>query len=617
MKRKLITHDVFQKINEESLTKAEKELAEAAEVLAKALGEEQLTLQCFNESSVTYETLDGSFINAAYTLSGKHITFENIEQLVIDESSSIQNSRAVLRKVFEEVLNGNKAGANAIFKEYTELPYVRRKWTESVWVEPKNKSHKRRGPQPAWVVRKRTEAKKRSQSLVSSSAKMHAKQERESLKKRFGPGTHIHYRFKPQGKRRMREWFNIAENVFNYVDFQEFGPVVSQSEIKKDQHGNVVAIRIPDKNSRNEGKILSFNWKTLNADSVVLRAKMKNLAEDVNFCKAMADLRKCNAESDNGKLQSILEAIIVRWPNIIYLTQNELSEAISLALETIGESNYEDQTCAFMAEAILRTAFEAYSDRVEKIVSLAGAKLESSEDKYVAFQNIVEKFYSFLDDNTKLEMQVYVDLYNTLVEVYKVANEEGNEFLMGEANSFLRELKEVVDQTEEPTLELAADVAAWLANLVETNLETADWKVSNAPHMTINGDNPQMAKNAQKPYQPNQDFSGNWGDPAPVSQGTPDYKSNKLADEMRGDAWGNWGNDDTWPALRNPYSKGADATWTMKGEKGADKDGDDDWSRWQGKDTWPALQNPYVPKAETPDSYKMNHGKEDDLVVDK
>jgi hypothetical protein len=620
MKRKLINYDVFQKINEESLTKAETELADAAEVLAKALGEEQLTLHCFNESSVTYETLDGSFINASYHLEGKHVIFENIEQLVIDESSSINKSREVLRKVFDEVLKDNVAGADAAFKEYVELPYVRRKWLEGtqVWVEPKAKAHKRRGPQPSWVVRKRTEARKRSQALVSTSQKQRAKMERESLKKRFGPGTHIHYRFKPQAKRKMYEWYNISENVFNYVDFQEFGPIARESDVKKDTNGNVVAIRIPNTASRNEGKILTFNWKTLNADSVILRAKMKNLAEDVNFCKAMADLRKCNAESDNKKLEQILEAIIVRWPNVIYLTQYELAEAIAKALDTIGESNYEDQTCSFMAEAILRTAVDAYEDRVNRIVALAGAKLENVEDKYVAFQNIVEKFYTFIDDNTKLEMQVFVDLYNTLVEVYKVAHEEGNEFLMGETNTFLRELKEVIDQNEEPTLDLAADVAAWLANLVETNLETADWKVSNTPYITVNGDHPQMAKNAQKPYQPNTDFSGNWGDSLPVSQGTPDYKTNKLADEMRGDAWANWGNDDTWPALRNPYSKGSDATWTMKGEKGADTTAyDDDWSRYQSKDTWPALQNPYVPKAETPDSYKMNHGKEDDLLIDK
>jgi hypothetical protein len=618
MKRKLINYDVFTKISEDSLSAAQKELIEAEDVLAKALGEDQLNLHCFDESTVTYETLDKTYIHASYRTDGKSVVFENIEQLIIDESSAQEKSRNILRKMLDECLKDNTAGADAAFKEYISLPLVRRSLAEgavSVHVEAPNKPHKKGKPQPPWVARKRAEAKKKSQKLVSPTVKAQKKLERESLKKRFGKGAHVHFRFKPQTMRKMKEWFNISENVFNYIDYQEFGPVARQSEVKKDNTGNVVAIRIPNTNLRNESKIISFNWKTLNTDLMVLRAKMKNLAEDVNFCKAMADLRKCNALSDSNKLQGVLEAVVVRWPNTLYLTQSELAEAVGTALSTVGETSYDDQVCNFMAEGILRTAFGAYSERVEKILKLAGVKLESkSEDAYADFQNVVEKFYKFLDENTKLEMQVFIDLYNTLVEVYKAAHEEGNEFLMGEASSFLRELKGVCEQTAEPTLELAGDVAAWLSNLVETNLESGDWKVSNDGYTTVNGDNPQMAKNAAKPYTPSSDFSGDWGDPAPVSDGKS-YKGG-LADEMRKDAWGNWANDDTWPSMNNPYVPKA-GVWTMKGEKGADVSGDDDWSRWQSKDTWPDLQNPYQPKAETPYSYKMNNGKEDDLVVDK
>jgi hypothetical protein len=616
MKRKLINYDVFQKINEESLSKSETELIEAEEVLAKALGEEQLSLHCFDESTATYETLDKSYIHAAYRIDGNNVTFENIEQLVIDNSSAREKGREILRKMFDECLKDNNAGATVLFKEYIALPFVRRDLSEGTgaWVEAPNKPKKKGKPQPPWLAQKRAEAKKRSQKLVSPAIKAQKKREADALKKRGGPGTHVHFRFKPQTKKKMKEWYNISENVFNYIDYQEFGPVAKSSEVKRDDNGNVVAIRIPNAHARNEGKIISFNWKTLNTDCMVLRAKMKNLAEDVNFCKAMVDLRKCNALSDNKKLQEVLEAIVVRWPNVIYLTQNELAGSIATALETVGEKSYDDQTCAFMAEGILRTAVEAYSERVQRIVKLSGMKVEATDDSYLDFQNIVERFYKFLDQNTQLEMQVFVDLYNALVEVYKLGHEEGNEFLMGEASSFLKELKQVVDQTAEPTLELAGDVAAWLMNLVETNLEGSDWNVSNKPHMTVSGDHPQMAKNAQKPYQPSADFSGDWGDVAPVSDGKS-YKGG-LADEMRKDAWGNWANDDTWPSLDNPYVPKA-GVWTMKGEKGADVDGTDDWSRYTSNDTWPELQNPYVPKEAGGVGGKGYKMKSDNLVVDK
>jgi hypothetical protein len=616
MKRKLINYEVFQKISEESLTKSEKELIEAEEVMAKALGEEQLSLHCFDDSSVTYETLDKSYIHASYRLDGSNIVFDNIEQLIIDESSAREKSREVLRKMFDECLKENHASADAAFKEYIALPFVRRNLIEgavSVNVDQPNKPHKKGKPQPPWLAQKRAESKKRNQKLVSPALKAQKKREAETLKKRGGPGTHVHFRFKPQTKKKMKEWRNLSENIFNYIDYQEFGPISRESEVKRDNNGNVVAMLIPNTKARNESKILSFNWKTLNTDCMVLRAKMKNLAEDVNFCKAMADLRKCNALSDNKRLQEVLEAVVVRWPNVIYLTQSELAEAIAVALNTVGETAYDDQVCTFMAEGILRTAVDAYDDRVARILRLSGVKVENSEDAYISFQNVVEKFYKFLDENTKLEMQVYVDLYNALVEVYKLGHEEGNEHLKGEASSFLRELKGVCDQTVEPTLELAGEVAAWLNMLVETNLESEDWKVSNTPHNTVNGDHPQMAKNAQKGYSPSSDFSGDWGDPAPVSDGKS-YKGG-LADEMRKDGWGNWANNDTWPSIDNPYVPKA-GEWTMKGEKGADKDGNDDWSRFQSRDTWPALDNPYVPKEAGGPGGTGHKMKSDNLVVD-
>ena len=614
MKRKLIKYEVFQKISDESLSKSEAELVEAEDVLAKALGEEQLTLHCFDESTATYETLDKSYIHTSYHLNGNKVVFENIEQLIIDDSSAKEKSREVLRKLFDECLKENKVSADAAFKEYIALPFIRRSMCEGaqIWVDKPTKPHKKGKKQPPWLSHKRAIAKKASQSHVSQSEKDRLKKKRNELK-RLHPGAKIHIRSKPQ-MRKMKEWYNLSENIFNYIDYQEFGPVANNSEVKKDEGGNVVGIQMPNSQARNEGKILAFNWKTLNTDVMILRAKMKNLAEDTNFCKAMADLRKCNAISDNGKLQSVLEAVVVRWPNVIYLTQSELAESIGIALNTIGETAYDDETCVFMAEGILRTAANAYEEKVARIMKLSGVKVESTEDSFVDFQNVVNKFYNFLDENTQLEMQVFVDLYNALVEVYKLGHDEGNEYLMGEASSYLRELKGVIDQVEEPSLELAGDVAAWLNNLVETNLEGMDWKISNAPYNTVNGDHPQMTKNAQKGYTPSSDFSGDWGDPAPVSDGKS-YKGG-LADEMRKDSWGNWANDDTWPAITNPYVPKA-GEWTMKGEKGADKSGDSDWSRYQSGDTWPNLKNPYCPKAETPDSYKMNHGKEQDLVVDK
>lgn len=581
MKRKLVNYEVFQKINEASLTVKEKELIEAADVIASVINENSLKLYCFNESTVTYETLKKSYIHASYHLAENNVYFENIQELVIDESSAKEKSLDVLRKMFDEILNAEEAKANESFKEYISLPFVRKNLLEGSCGEP--------------MIEKKSKKKKK----------------RKMIKMKFSFGDKdAKLDLGAKDKRKIKEWMSLTENVFSYLDYQEFGPIARQSELQRDEKGNVVALKIPNAHTRNEGKILSFNWKTLNTDVEVLRSKMKNLAEDVNFCRAMGDLRQCNAISDEKKLEFVLEAVVKRWPNVIYLTQSELAKTISTALETSGASNYDDQTCEFMAEGILRTATEAYSERVEKLMKLSGIKYESTNDVYLDFQKVADKFFGYLDKNVTLEMQVFVDLYNSLTEVHKLAAQGGNVAVQGEAVTYLRELKSVIDQAAEPTLELADEVASWLVNLIETNLETQDWNVSNTPYITTNGSNPEMEKIAKKGYSPAADSSGDWGSELPVSDGKS-YKSG-LDKEMR-NSWGNYANKDTYPDLRNPLEKGSDTAWTMPKDTGVDKD-NGGLVYDGGKDAWPELKNIYCPSSVTPQTYKA---KSDDLIVDK
>ena len=128
---------------------------------------------------------------------------------------------------------------------------------------------------------------------------------------------------------------------------------------------------MPTLQKRNEAKVLSFDWKTLDTKVKVLRNAMKKLAENQNFIKAMVDLKRYNNISDNESLHETLEAIVTAWPDVLYVTEEELASQIATALETANVSNYDDNTCQFMAEAILRTAHHAYTDRVRKIASLA------------------------------------------------------------------------------------------------------------------------------------------------------------------------------------------------------------------------------------------------------
>jgi hypothetical protein len=261
-----------------------------------------------------------------------------------------------------------------------------------------------------------------------------------------------------------------------------------------------------------------------------------------------------------------------------------------------------------MAEGILRTAHNVYTDKVQQIVALSGGKVnEEAQDKYAEFKNITNNYYPTLDEAAEKEMEMYVDLYEALRELYGLACEQNDEVVKTETASHLNELLAIVQRQVKPDMEVAQEAAGWLNYVTEAVLQT--WNVSNTTGFTINGDVPQMAKNAkQNPTLAS--LGDQYGDTAPVSDGKNVGK--KGAEEMRNNAWGNVGGNDTWPSLNNPYVPKPFGDYTMKGEKGVDKDGDTTLDPQNG-DTYPSLKNPYVPQP-VDSVFKM---KEKDLIVDK
>lgn len=605
MKRKLISFDAFKKIEEASLTNAQEELIGAEEVLAKTLGIDGLELFTFGESDVTYQAADGSFIHANYSLDKDQLVLESIEQLVIEEESEKKSARQLISNMVDSLLENNELKASNQFEQYLAMPFVRRELlvseavTATVSKPTGTKSPLRHKKQNRSLVAKRIRARMKTLKKLSKSQKEQRARVRNLAKNKLGgttnPRARVYLRkVKPA---MMKEWSNLCENVMGYIDYKEFGPVMAESMVRTDDRGNITDIAIPTLQKRNEGKILSFNWKTLDHEVKVLRGNVKKLSEDQVFVKAMADLKRYNNISDNSSLEETLEAVVSRWPDVLYVTENELASQIATALQTANVMNYDDQICQFMAEAILRTAHNAYTDRVRKIGSLAGsekdltAECKTSEDSYKEFKQVVEAFYAKLDESSESELAVFADLYKALHEVRRVAVEAGDQATKSEVETFMQECASVLNRETQVNLELAEEIAEYLSDFVEGNVEGAseDWEDAGI-HDTVNGDHPMTAWNAKQAAVPSK-HNGDYGDEAPVSDGKS-YKSG-LADEMRNQGWGNMGGNDAWPNLENPYVPKA-GDYKMK-EKSAVDDGSEDFSRYQSDDTWPNLKNPYVP----------------------
>lgn len=601
MKRKLISFDTFKKIEENSLTNAQDELIGAEDVLAKTLGTDDLRLSTFGESDVTYEAPDGTYIHATYTLNKDQLVLENIEQLVIEEESEKKNARQLLNNMVESLLDNNDAKASHQFEAYLSMPSVRRGLI--VNESAKNEDDK---DVPFFMKKKGKNKKpmtaKQRKFFAMIAAKKGKKHKSNPFAKKIKPAT-------------MKEWAVMCENVIDFIDYKQFGPLLGESQVQTDAKGNITAVAIPTLQKRNEAKILNFNWKTLDHDLKIVRGNAKKtISEDQNFVRAMSDLKRHNNISDNHALEETLEAIVSRWPDVIYVTESELANQIAVALESANITNFDDNTCQFMAEAILRTAHNAYTDRVRKIGQLAGAETDitaeckTCEDSYQEFRNVSTEFFTKLDESEETELRVFSDLIKALNEVRRAALELGDQATQDTVEGYMYECQAILNRQNAVDLNLAESIASFLHDIVESNVmgSSDKWDVTNTTHISVNGEHPRTLMNAKVTDAVPSKYNGDWNDPAPVSDGKSYH--NNLADEMRNNAWMSMGGDQVWPAVSNPYIPKA-GDFKMK-EPSAANSGESDLSRFQSNDTWPNLQNPYAPKADFPKA------KSDDLVVD-
>lgn len=595
MKRKLINFDAFQKLKTESLTNTQQELEAAAPLLARTLEIEGLVLNSFGPEEALFESADGDFVHAKYTVNNGHLQFDNVEQLVINEETEIATSREIISGMLDSLIESNEGKANELFSEWMNLPRTKRIFTEAkkLRVVPIRKKvggkTKIVGYKKArWNVTphthetsgktaKRMRAKKKAQSRMPQGLKKFLASRREKVKRTLG------------------EWHMIAENVLGYVDLAENGPCLDQCQVLR-QDDNIVGIRVPTVKLRNEAKLLKFNWKTLNTDVVVKRGESKKIHENSDFVKEIADLKRLNALSDKGVEESI-EKISSNFPGVIYLTESELASQIKSALESVSATNYDDETCRFLAEGILRTVHENFVDRVAKIVKLAGARLnEESADKYSEFKNIAETFYAQIDESAALEMQAFVDVYESLRQVHELAKEEKNEDVANETASHLDALLPIISRRAELSLDVLAEAGEWLYDIVEGTMGE-EWKVSE-PVVTADGEHPDLAKKGKTSQSP-AEMEGE----TPEAHHTSDGKvSDEAAKELAHNGWSNIGGEGVYPSIENPYVPKAEVP-KIVGEKDVDSDSDQ-LAHWGDNDTWPNLQNPYSKASVTPTEAK-------------
>lgn len=607
MKRKLISFDAFKKIQESSITNTQAELVACEDFIAQNLGCDDVKLYCFGESDVTYETSDGSYVHATYTVDKDSISFDNIQELIIENESERAESKAKISKMIDSILENKNEDANDLFNEYMSMPSIRRdmllgevasadfKVSASKPTGARSKLfHKR---QPRSLVAKRIRSKMKTFRKMSPSQKAMLARKRKLARKKLGgttsPRARIYARL---SKKHMNEWTKLCNNVFEFLNYNDYGVNINESVV--DDLGNVVKLTVPTINNQINNKSLFTGLKESNSKIMDSRLGLELVHENQGFVKAMLDLKRFNNVSDNNGLETCLENITEAFPDLIYLSESELTMKIRETLELANSNNFDDSTCSFMAEAILRSAHSTYSDRVSKITKLAGEARDLTNenkninDPYVEFKTCAEKYFESLNQTEEVEYKVFADLYKALHELSMAATSANDEATKIETNELLAKCGAVLNNEDKPSLELAEEIASYLSDLVEgmddDHANSDAGMYGHEAHIDMSGNHPYLKHNAKQT-----NSAAEMNGPHAMNKSS-DGKEVSVAkgEELDKDGFGSHSDSNTSPSVTNPYLLKADKA-TMKGEQGADVD-KGGFGEIENKDTYPSLKNPYL-----------------------
>lgn len=548
MKRKLIDINVINEIEKKSINVAMKEINESCDVLAKKLRTESLKVHCLNENEVTFITSENTYIHATYTMDNNNLLLENIKELVVNEESEKIANKNFIANMVDAILEDKKSIADNMFESYINMPI-----SKKVFKEGNSKNAK---------GKKINEENSRKTS------------EFDSVKNLFR-------------KSKIEEFKAISENIQEFLNFKKGNPLFNDVSMSHDSNNNVVSIKLPRLKLRNEGKILSFNWKTPSAEVTYQRAKAKGVIKETNFLRAMNDLRRANAISDMKEIELTLENIVGAWPTMVYLTQSELANMIKEALETSDSNNYDDETCHFMAEGILRTAHHAYYDSVSKIFQISNQEI--SED-YEAYRETCEKVFPALDEQYNREFQSFVDTYKMLDEALNIISKNnGNNVIKAKISEALEDLKIVISGNSALNYNALESGNNLIKSLTEAfNIPMAANSIDgyDKPHTSLGGEHPVLAKKAKVDAFPSK-YNGDY-------RGVVTSDGNKIGVDDAAKSAYTSGGKDLFPSLNNPYV--LKDTIPHVNDKDPNEIEGDNLATNQGSDTWPNLSNPYIPK---------------------
>ena len=288
MKRSLVKYERFEQLKKNSFSSKVIELAEAEEHLARTLDIGSLVMESFNDSEVIYQKDDGTYLKANYSVEEDAVTFDNLEELVLDDASETNKRKEVVGNMLEAILSDKQGEAEVAFDKYMEFASrkIKRDGTllppevvEESDSSPAVRLYNTRGKNGSPKIFKRKGSKDQKKSAAAKKAhrnnkssyaaggrKRHANLTKERRVRSAGERKYSTLHTLSGGKqykrKHMNEWITLTNNVFQYADIIENGYVLQESVIRTDAQGEITGVKIPSSKARNEGKIIKMHYDT-------------------------------------------------------------------------------------------------------------------------------------------------------------------------------------------------------------------------------------------------------------------------------------------------------------------------------------------------------------------
>lgn len=189
---------------------------------------------------------------------------------------------------------------------------------------------------------------------------------------------------------------------------------------EEDNNKEVDEVEIDKQDKKDDKKKMSLKSKKFREKVNNSRKKMARKEYDETYINDLVSIKKYTNAQDSGSLQEKFMEMITNYPEIVFVSCDELTEMNKRILKKSGEKNWNEELCYDISLGLRKLAHKTYSDNVYEIAKFAanddvvGLEEEVSNDPYQAFEQVSERYFNDIYKKADNQYKSLMDLSEML-----------------------------------------------------------------------------------------------------------------------------------------------------------------------------------------------------------